>query len=415
MKSSAIPMDDYAKIKSRSFWETMFDWRCQSTISQKVASPIDSDKYFREHYSRQNAIDAFAKKNKGVIMPQKITATITSDEFKDLFGFEEPSGLFDDQNFRLVINKFGRCYWLLSIDNLQGPRFSGNNVYYQGNNSRLIRTIYPNARRIIDVGANVGNNTIAYAEWAENVESFEPTPTTLKMLKANIEIAKRSRLKGIYWKGTDEVGSIHRDINAESGWFTWKGVAQPMNIAGNINVHEVALTNRNVGTIGIQDHPEHGGHNFAVYNDTQIKKADHIVQVPARTIDSYNFEEVDAIKIDVEGSELFVIEGAQQTIDKYRPSVQVEIVPKQCSQYGYQPQDLYDFFTQRDYVCVCAVRKPLNKEQAGLHFGKNIGMQHQQIAKYMDRLFVPREVHERTDYGAMDQAENEFENLFDFG
>jgi hypothetical protein len=42
-------------------------------------------------------------------------------------------------------------------------------------------------------------------------------------------------------------------------------------------------------------------------------------------------------------------------------------------------------------------------------------MQHQQIAKYMDRLFVPREVHERTDYGAMEQEDNQFEHLFDFG
>jgi FkbM family methyltransferase len=348
-------------------------------------------------------------------MPQKITATVTSQEFKDLFGFDESSGLFNNPAFRLVINKFGRCYWLLSIDNLQGPRFSGNNVYYQGNNSRLIRTIYPDARRIIDVGANVGNNTIAYAEWAKNVESFEPTPTTLTMLEANIEIAKRSNLKGIYWQGTDEAGAVYRDAAADVGWFTWKGIKQPMNIVGNITVHKAAATNRNVGTIGIQDHPEHGGHNFAVYNDTQVKKSQHIVQVPARTIDSYDFEDVDAIKIDVEGSELFVIEGAEKTIDKYRPSVQVEIVPKQCSQYGYQPQDLYDFFAKRDYVCVCAVRKPLNREQAGLHFGKDIGMKHQQIPKYMDRLFVPREVHESTDYGAMEQADNQFEHLFDFG
>lgn len=349
-------------------------------------------------------------------MPQKITATITSQEFKEQFGFDEPSGLFNDPNFRLVINKFGRCYWLLSIDNLQGPRFSGNNVYYQGNNSRLLRAIYPNAKRIVDVGANVGNNTIAYSEWAKNVESFEPTPTTLKMLEANIEIAKRVNLKGIYWKGTDKIGSLYRDDTQTVGWFSYKGVAQSMNVVANINVHKVALTNRNIGTIGIQDHPEHGGHNFAVYNETQIKKAQHIVQVPARTIDSFNFEDVDAIKIDVEGSELFVIEGAQQTIDRYRPSVQVEIVPKQCGQYGYQPQDLYDFFAKRDYVCVCSVRVPLNKEQKdlGLYFGKDIGMTHLQIPKYMDRLFVPREVHEQTDYTVMDQVDNQFENLFDF-
>ena len=348
-------------------------------------------------------------------MPQKITATVTSQEFEQLFGFVEPSGLYENPQFRLVINKFGRCYWLLSIDNLQGPRFSGNNVYYQGNNSRLIRTIYPKARRIIDVGANVGNNTIAYGEWAQHVESFEPTPTTLTMLKANIEIAKLSNLKGIYWSGTDIAGSIHRDDTVNDGWFYWKGVPQSMNISGQINVHEVALTNRNTGTIGIQDHPEHGGHNFAVYDTKQVKKEEFIVKVPARTIDSFNFEDVDAIKIDVEGSELYVIEGAKDTIDRCRPSVQVEIVPKQCQQYGYNPQALYDFFAQRDYVCVCAVRKPLNKKQFGLFFGKNIGMTHLQIPKYMDRLFVPREVHEATDYGLMEQADTEFENLFDFG
>jgi FkbM family methyltransferase len=348
-------------------------------------------------------------------MTQKITATLTKEEFKDIFGFDEPSGLYSNDKFRLVLNKFGRCYWLLAIDNLQGPRFSGNNVYYQGNNSRLIRTIYPNAKRIIDVGANVGNNTIAYSEWAQHVESFEPTPTTLTLLKANIEIAKQSTLSGTYWTGTDETGAVDRRAYADAGWYYWKGVAQSMNSTGHINVHEVAVTNKNTGTIQIQDHIEHGGHNFTVYDPKQIKRPQDIVNVPCRTIDSYNFEDVDAIKIDVEGSELWVIEGAKDTIDRCRPSVQVEIVPKQCSNYGYQPQALYNFFAQRDYVCVSAVRKPANPAQRGLFFGKNIGMQHQQIAKYMDRLFVPREVHEATDYGAMQQEDNQFDNLFDFG
>jgi FkbM family methyltransferase len=348
-------------------------------------------------------------------MTQKITATLTKEEFKELFGFDEPSGLYNNDKFRLVINKFGRCYWLLAIDNLQGPRFSGNNVYYQGNNSRLIRTIYPKAKRIIDVGANVGNNTIAYSEWAQHVESFEPTPTTLTLLKANIAIAKQSTLSGTYWTGTDETGAVDRRPGADAGWYYWKGIAQSMNSTGQITVYEVAVTNKNTGTIQIQDHIEHGGHNFTVYDPKQIKRPQDIVDVPCRTIDSYNFEDVDAIKIDVEGSELWVIEGAKDTIDRCRPSVQVEIVPKQCANYGYQPQALYDFFAQRDYVCVSAVRKPANPAQRGLFFGKSIGMQHQQIAKYMDRLFVPREVHETTDYGAMQQEDNQFDNLFDFG
>ena len=350
-------------------------------------------------------------------MPQLLTATITAEEFKQLFGFDEPSGLFNDPKFRLVINKFGRCYWLLACDNLQGPRFSGVNVYYQGNNSRLIRTIYPAAKRIIDVGSNVGNNTIAYGEWAENVESFEPTPTTLIMLKANIAIAQQSNLQGIYWQGDQNSGALYRDPTPVVGWYTWKGVAQSMNTRANITVHEVALSNSNTGNIDILDHTDHGGHNHVVIDSTDLKlrPSQQLVKVPVRTIDSYNFESVDAVKIDVEGSELLVIQGAKDTIDRCRPSVQVEIVPKQCRLFGYDPQALYDFFAERDYVCVSAVRKPANKEQEGLFFGANIGMTHQQIPKYMDRLFVPREVHERTDYGAMAQTQNEFNTLFDFG
>ena len=352
-------------------------------------------------------------------MPQKITAEISAQQFQDNFGFKEASGLYNDPLFRLVVNKFGRCYWLLAHDNLQGPRFSGNNVYYQGNNSRLIRTIYPNAKRIIDVGANVGNNTIAYGEWAENVESFEPTPTTLKMLRANIEIAKQQKLKGVYWKGTDQEGDMYRDEDAKSGWYIHKGIHQSMDITANITVHEVAATNRNEGTIDILDHTDHGGHNHVVLDSDNVKLRDsqNLVPAPARTIDSYNFEDVDCIKIDVEGSELLVMQGAKDTIDRCRPSVQVEIVPKQCTLFGYEPQDLYDFFAERDYVCVSAVRRPMNKEQRDLHWGKNIGMKHLQIKKYMDRLFVPREVHEATDYGTMAQAniDPNAASLFDFG
>lgn len=347
-------------------------------------------------------------------MPQKITAEISAKQFKENFNFDEASGLYNDPMFRLVVNKFGRCYWLLAHDNLQGPRFSGNNVYYQGNNSRLIRTIYPNAKRIVDVGANVGNNTIAYSEWAENVESFEPTPTTLKMLKANIEIAKQQKLKGVYWKGTDQEGDLYRDELATSGWYTYKGVHQPMDVVANITVHEVAATNRNKGTIDILDHTDHGGHNHVVLNSDNLKLRDsqNLVPVPARTIDSYNFQDVNAIKIDVEGSELLVMQGAKDTIERCRPSVQVEIVPKQCQLFGYDPQDLYDYMAKYDYVCVSAVRRPANADQRGMFFGQDIGMKHRQIKKYMDRLFVPKEVHEATDYGAMAQADNTFGQLF---
>ena len=67
---------------------------------------------------------------------------------------------------------------------------------------------------------------------------------------------------------------------------------------------------------------------------------------------------------------------------------------------------------QYDYVCVSAVRRAANKDQRDMFFGQNIGMQHRQIKKYMDRLFVPREVYEKTDYGAMAQADNKFDEFY---
>ncbi len=359
-------------------------------------------------------------------MAQLITAEINEQEFKQLFGIDEPSGLFHKQHtiqgypnpngvnpFRLVVNKLGRCYWLLAHDNLQGPRFSGANVYYQGNNARLVRTIYPNARRIIDVGANVGNNTIAYSEWAEHVESFEPTPTTQMLLEANIQIAKAQNLHGIYWQGDATSGKIHRDATKKVGWYMYKGVPQSMNVKADITVHKVAITNVNQGTVSILDHLDHGGHNHIQMDlNKGIRSSQNLVPVPARTIDSYNFEDVDVIKIDVEGAEKMVLDGAMQTIDKYRPAVQFEIVEKQCKKFGYTPQDLYDPLIQRDYVPVCAVRKPANREQRDLFFGKTLNNTWQHVPKYMDRLLVPKEIHEKVDYGIMDQAESNFDSIF---
>ena len=239
------------------------------------------------------------------------------------------------------------------------------------------------------------------------------------MLKANIAIAQQQKLKGVYWRGTDQEGDLYRDEDAKAGWYIHKGVHQSMDITAQINIHEVAATNRNEGTIDILDHTDHGGHNHVVLDSDNVKlrESQNLVPVPARTLDSYNFEDVDCIKIDVEGSELLVMQGAKDTIERCRPSVQVEIVPKQCNLFGYDPQDLYDFFAKLDYVCVSAVRRPMNKEQKDLYWGKNIGMKHLQIKKYMDRLFVPREVHEATDYGTMAQANIDptAANLFDFG
>jgi hypothetical protein len=57
---------------------------------------------------------------------------------------------------------------------------------YQVSSLRYLRGLVPAARRIVDVGANVGTNTIEYATWAQNVEAFECSDTTYHLLLQNI-------------------------------------------------------------------------------------------------------------------------------------------------------------------------------------------------------------------------------------
>lgn len=48
--------------------------------------------------------------------------------------------------------------------------------------------------------------------------------------------------------------------------------------------------------------------------------------VPLKAIDSYNLERLDLMKIDVEGMELDVLEGAEQTIARCKPLMTIEII-----------------------------------------------------------------------------------------
>lgn len=46
--------------------------------------------------------------------------------------------------------------------------------------------------------------------------------------------------------------------------------------------------------------------------------------IPLKTLDSFNLRDVDFLKIDVEGAELAVLEGARATLEEYHPCVIVE-------------------------------------------------------------------------------------------
>ena len=126
-------------------------------------------------------------------------------------------------------------------------------------------------RRIIDIGAWWGPWSLFWQPHAEKLEIFEPNKKILPMLEHNISIYK------------------------------------------NCKLYKTALGESN-GTVSMA-YDTHSGTNHVT---------DSLGDIQIHTLDSYNFTEVDVIKIDVEGYEIPVLKGAEQTITTNKPIIQVE-------------------------------------------------------------------------------------------
>ena len=136
--------------------------------------------------------------------------------------------------------------------------------------------------RAIDVGANEGVYTHAFASTGAKVEAFEPHPACLEVLRA---YARRHR---------------------------------------NVRPHGVALGDHpHTATLHV---PKISGRVVPARASLEPIGADaQCYSVEVRTLDSFNFDDVAVIKIDVEGRELDVLHGARETVMRCRPMLLLEI------------------------------------------------------------------------------------------
>ena len=65
--------------------------------------------------------------------------------------------------------------------------------------------------------------------------------------------------------------------------------------------------------------------------------------VPMRTLDSFDLADVDFIKLDCEGYELFALAGGMETFEHCRPVVCVEQKPGKAQKYGLGETDAVKF------------------------------------------------------------------------
>jgi FkbM family methyltransferase len=80
--------------------------------------------------------------------------------------------------------------------------------------------------------------------------------------------------------------------------------------------------------------------------DTTVNVAqvgDDVGSAEINTLDSFGFEEVDLIKCDNEGYELFVMRGAEETIKRCRPTIIVEQKPGHGKTFGLSDTAAVEF------------------------------------------------------------------------
>lgn len=282
----------------------------------------------------------------------------------------------------LITNKIGRQMWVWDSDSFYTQRLKAGP--YQKQNLIHLRELCPNPRKILDIGMNIGMNTWEYATFAKEVHGFEPVPGTYQVALDNIALNKHHQDPKLgWWKNPDK---------------SWASLA----VTGAISTYNVAL-----GPVpgSVEMHiKKNDGHN-RVANDNytklngkpvKVNTGYQRVQVPQHTLDSYNFTDVDIIKIDVEGYELQVLEGAVNTIAQNRPIVQIECVEIQPRAFGKTINDLMDYFTSKNYVITLADGTVMPKK-------------FQYAKKMMDRFMIPAERTDLYDVAKMPQEEPEFD------
>lgn len=213
----------------------------------------------------------------------------------------------------------------------------------------LFKFLISRSKTFVDVGANIGLYSLLAAKYNPgiNVISFEPLPAGFKYLKANIEI----------------------------------------NRAVNVEAHQLALSDRSDTTTFffslnpkfpfVEDQLTSTGSLDRQQADrTSVLKS---VSVKQMTLDQFVADskpgQIDLLKLDTEATEHLVIDGAKETLRKYRPIVLCEVLP------GRVEDEIQSRFDLMDYTAFTVTASGLTEVHDLKH----------DSAETNDHLFCPKE------------------------
>lgn len=178
----------------------------------------------------------------------------------------------------------------MMLRNPKGLRFVDGKATYQFRKLERALEFVPKGRRrvALDVGGHCGLWSMHLVNEFAHVHAFEPVPLHRELYGRNVQ---------------GENYTLHAVAIGESAGTV--DIQIPLETTGNAHI---AIAGQHPGTHGVE-HPD----------------LQYVVSgVPLRTLDSFDFADVDFIKIDVEGLERAVVAGARETILRCKPVIIVE-------------------------------------------------------------------------------------------
>lgn len=191
-----------------------------------------------------------------------------------------------------------------------------DSIYNFGSNSRNAALKYVKSfDHVIDVGAHVGISVLHWSTIFSNVTAFEPMIDHFTCLKENT-------------KHLSNVNCINRAISDQKG-----------------SLYGSYRTTKNSGSFQLLD---------SSYKRSPKKTPMQLYEIEVDTLDSYNFEKIDLLKVDVEGWEFEVLKGSKETIKKHKPILLIEFTGgnSRKSLHQYDVKEYKKLIESLDYIAV---------------------------------------------------------------
>jgi FkbM family methyltransferase len=186
--------------------------------------------------------------------------------------------------------------------------------YYEKLETSLVLNMIHDGGVVLDIGGNYGWYSLNIAKRFPNttIHAFEPITYTYNIFEENIKL----------------------------------------NNFSNINVYNIGIGKEN-SVLEFNYNPDRSGATSLsnLLERENVEKIRCDVRILDEFVAEKNINRIDFIKIDIEGAELFALQGAKKVLQQFQPKLFVEMLRKWSAKFNYHPNDIISYMAELGYQC----------------------------------------------------------------